>query len=371
MASPNNDITIVHKLKIEALLSVTPYKLIDQRMVRRVFAKDPVGSGIFRGCLHVLLYYKNVSEEDSGSVFAGWAKESLARALYEQPLLSGRLRRGEDGDGELEIVSNDSGARLVEAQMNITLSEFLELKEKEEAEAQLVSWNDIDEHNPQFSPLFYVQVTNFRCGGYSVGISCSLLLADILVKDNFLNNWANMHNNILSNNNESTKPIFYLPNLKTNGYSPANIISHSPRNDCGQTMHFKVTTNENANLDYGEFCKSLALLCIEKTERRLGSTMVSEFSLFVKENSEVIEIAKYSKHGHVNPQLSLKTQVTCAGWDEYLGANEIPFRDGNKPMHVSYWIGSIFDGLVIAIPPFNQATLGVNILVTIPNENKL
>ena len=166
-------------------------------------------------------------------------------------------------------------------------------------------------------------------------------------------------------------PYFTFLILKKNGPSLANIISHSPRNDCGQTMHFKVTTNENANLDYGEFCKSLALLCIEKTERRLGSTMVSEFSLFVKENSEIIEIAKYSKHGHVNPQLSLKTQVTCASWDEWLGANEVAFRDGNKPMHVSYWIGSIFDGLVIAIPPLNQATLGVNILVTIPNENKL
>lgn len=160
MASPNNGITNVHNLKIEALLSVSPYNLIEPRLVRRVLATDPVGSGIFRRCLHVLLYYKNVSEEDSGSLFAGWAKESLSRALCEQPLLSGRLRRGEDGDGELEIVSNDSGARLVEAQMDITLSEFLELKEKEEAEAQLVSWNDIDEHNPQFSPLFYVQVTN-------------------------------------------------------------------------------------------------------------------------------------------------------------------------------------------------------------------
>ena len=91
----------------------------------------------------------------------------------------------------------------------------------------------------------------------------------------------------------------------------------------------------------------------------------------MKENSEVIKIEKYSKHGHVNPQLGLKTPVTCAGWDEYLGANEVAFRDGNRQMHVSYWIGSIFYGLVIAIPPLNQVTLGVNILVTIPNENKL
>ena len=41
-------------------------------------------------------------------------------------------------------------------------------------------------------------------------------------------------------------------------------------------------------------------------------------------------------------------------------------------MHVSYWIGSILDGLVIEfIPPLNQATRGVNILVAVRNENEL
>ncbi|KAK9984784.1 hypothetical protein SO802_034309 [Lithocarpus litseifolius] len=116
-------------------------------------------------------------------------------------------------------------------------------------------------------------------------------------------------------------------------------------------MHFKVTTEyENSN---DEFFQSLALLCIEETESKLGSTMTLDFSLFVEENTKVIKIEKYSKHGHVNPQLGLKTQATCAGWDEYLWANEVAFRDGNRPMCVSYWIGSIFDGLVVAIPPLN------------------
>uniref|UniRef100_A0A2N9G3S6 Reverse transcriptase Ty1/copia-type domain-containing protein n=1 Tax=Fagus sylvatica TaxID=28930 RepID=A0A2N9G3S6_FAGSY len=152
------------------------------------------------------------------------------------------------------------------------------------------------------SKLKMASVTNFQCGGYSIGISCTLLLADLLV------------------------------------------------------------TTENVNLD-GEVCKSLASLCIEEAESRLCSKMASEFYLFLKENSEVIKMEKCSKHGHVKPQLSLKTRVTCVGWDD-LGAKEIEFRDGNKPMHVSYWIGSILDGLVIAfIPPLNQATRGVNILV--------
>jgi hypothetical protein len=136
--------------------------MTDPRRSRQVSAMDgSVVSGIFRSCLHVVLYYKSVSEEDSGWLLAGWAMESLARALSEQqPLLAGRLRRGEDGDGELEIVSNDNGVRLIEARIAVTLSSFLELlKENEEAEAQLICWPDIDEQSPHFSPLFYVQVS--------------------------------------------------------------------------------------------------------------------------------------------------------------------------------------------------------------------
>ncbi|KAM4085556.1 hypothetical protein ACJW30_10G036600 [Castanea mollissima] len=359
------------KLTIEAVQTVVPYKVTDQRRSCRVLATDPIASGIFRKCLHVVLYYKNVNEEDSGWIFAGWAKESLGKAISEQPMLSGRPWHGEDGDGELEIVSNDSGVRLIETQVAVTLSEFLELKEKEEEEeAQLVFWNDIDEHDPQLSPLFYVQVTNFQCGGYSIGISCNILLADLLVKEKFLNSWANIHSNILSSNNELKKPLFYLHNLKRDGSSPPSITSSTPRKDCLKTLHFKVTA-ENANLD-GETCKSLALHCVEETESRLGSKMDTEFYLFVKENSKnIIEIEKYSKHKHVKPQLSIKTQVTCVGWDEYLGAKEVAFREGNKPINVSYWIGSVLDGLVMAMPPLSQATLGVNILVAIPNENEL
>jgi len=212
-------------------------------------------------------------------------------------------------------------------------------------------------------------VTNFQCGGYSIGISCSLLVADLLVKENFLNSWAIIHNNILSSNKGSPKPLFYLPALRNIGSSPtsSSITSSSPRKNCGQTRHFKVTA-ANANLD-SEICKSFALLCIEETESRLGSKMDSEMYLFVKEKSEVIKVEKFSKHVLVKPPLGVKTRVTSASWDD-LGANDVAFREGNKPVHVSHWIGSVFYGLVMAIPSPSEDTLGINILVTIPNEKE-
>jgi hypothetical protein len=215
-------------------------------------------------------------------------------------------------------------------------------------------------------------VTNFQCGGYSIGISCSFLVADLLVKENFLNSWAIIHNNILSSNNGPQIPLFYLPTLKYKGssQSPTSIISPNPKKNCGQTMHFKVTA-VNANLD-SEMCKALALLCIEEAESRLGSKMDSELYLFVKEKSEVIKVRKCSKNGLVKPQSNLESRVTSAGWDDLiLGANDIAFREGNKPVHVSYWIGSISDGLVMAIPSSpSEDALGVNVLVTIPNKKE-
>lgn len=112
----------------------------------------------------MILCYNKASDDDSGWIVAGWIKESLGRALVENPVLAGRLRKGE-GDscaGDMEIVSNDCGVRMVEAQINITLAEFLDLKHKKVAESELVFWEDVQESTPQYSPLFYIQVSEFH-----------------------------------------------------------------------------------------------------------------------------------------------------------------------------------------------------------------
>lgn len=156
---------IESKIRLEAMQTVIPMKPTDPRSSIPVFA-SAAGSGsvgVYKRCFNIVLCYnKNSGDEYSGSLVAGWIKESLGRALSEQPTLAGRLRKkdGSAGDnGELEIVSNDSGVRLIEAQFSMSLDEFIDLKEKNEVESQLVFWEDIDhEHNPQFSPLFYIQV---------------------------------------------------------------------------------------------------------------------------------------------------------------------------------------------------------------------
>lgn len=157
MAGQHGEGIAVPNLQIESVQTVSPDKVTDPLQRRQVLVSDAVGSWIYRRCFNILLYYKKVVEHESGWIVAGWMRESIGRALVDQPLLSGRLRRGEDGHGGLEIVSNDCGLRLIEAKIPITLSEFLDKKNKDD-EAKLVFWKDVDEQNPQFSPLFYIQV---------------------------------------------------------------------------------------------------------------------------------------------------------------------------------------------------------------------
>ncbi|KAA8522176.1 hypothetical protein F0562_012849 [Nyssa sinensis] len=367
MATLNTTVNLVLKSQIEAVQSVTPMKVTDPRWSRQVSVTDSHGSDIFWRCLHIILYYEKGSGEDSGWLVAGWMKESLGRALVEQPMLAGRLRRVEEGDDrELEIVSNDSGVRLFEARISKTLSEFLDLKEKEDAEAELVFWKDVDEQYPQFCPLFYVQVTNFECGGYSVGLSFSILLADTLVITSFLKRWANIHNNLVSKTDIPKIPMFYVPNLKPKVCSITNPYGLSPTRNHGQSMIFKIgNKNLNQSDDMG---KTVSLLCIKEAERKLGIEMASKFSLIVKEPSENIKVENYEKEELVQKPSSFISGITCSSWGD-LEASEVAFHEGNKPVHVSHWISSVSgEGLAMVIPSPDEGVSGLNVIVTVPNK---
>lgn len=146
------------KLQIVSIMSVPPFKLTEPRQVRKVLVSDDDHeTKVIDGCYQIVLYYEKLKEDEDGWCLAGWIVESLARVLLDHPLLAGRLQRNDETG--FEIVSNDSGIRLLEALYPTSLSHFLELNGKEQhVEADLVFWKEIDALYPQFSPLFYVQV---------------------------------------------------------------------------------------------------------------------------------------------------------------------------------------------------------------------
>lgn len=160
--------TTLKKSMIAGLQTVPPVEVTKHRRVRSISVGDPLGSGIFQRTLNIVTYYKHAGDcGDRGWLVAGWMRESLGRSLTEHPMIAGRLRwrrktTTADEDG-LEVVANDCGVRLVEARFPASLPEFFEMvkRDKSRAEAETVFWTDIDEVDPRFSPLFYVQVTNY------------------------------------------------------------------------------------------------------------------------------------------------------------------------------------------------------------------
>ncbi|CAL0314323.1 unnamed protein product [Lupinus luteus] len=337
------------KLHIVSIMSVPPLKVTEPRKFRQVLLSDPsLNTSTIHGCYQICLYYDKLKEEDhDGWHLAGWIVESLAMVLLEHPLLAGRLHRREVGD--FEIVSNDSGIRLLEAKYPICLAEFLVLNEKENLEGELVFWNEIDDQFPQFSPLFYVQVTNFECGGYSIGISCSLLLAEVLVVENFLKKWSEIHHKMVPKNELMKIPmaIFSHPPVKNHDFLPSHIINRTITKNKVKNLVFKITT-EGVDFNQGLW-RELAMLCVEGAENKLHIKMGSAFSLLVKESFEVFKVETCSKNGYSMQGLCLKNQITCTTWNDF-GVYEVAFQEGNKPVHVSHWLGSIVNEHVIAFP---------------------
>ncbi|XP_010531736.1 PREDICTED: uncharacterized protein LOC104807967 [Tarenaya hassleriana] len=333
-------VTEFPKSQIVGVQSVMPAKVTQHRKVRTISVGDPAGAGIFRRTLDIVLYYKHsAGDEDSGWV------------------LSGRLRHrrtAEDDGGGLEVVANDSGVRLVEAKFPANLPEFLELVmgDNAKAEAEALFWRDIDEDDPQFSPLFYVQVTNFECGGYSVGISCSVLVADILIETDFLRKWSDIQASLLRHGPTKT-PIFYLPTLKQDiGYLSGLSSSASVLHRSEPVILLAKSSASDVRIS-----EKTALSRLKKTAGSDldGGTGLDVF-LFVKEQGkncdEKLEVT-ISRHGEINVKnsvcvchcdLGLETQALR------LGFSELSFWGGKKPDRSSCKIGAVSGGLVLVVP---------------------
>lgn len=212
-------------------------------------------------------------------------------------------------------------------------------------------------------------MTNFECGGYSIGMSCNILLADLLIKENFLKKWVNIHNEKLSKTDDALKtPLFYLPNLKKPSGSPSiPIISSDQGKTRGQTVIFKIA-DKNVNLE-NESIKKIMLVCVKEAESQLGIKMGQTFPLFLKEPSNTIKIETCSRFekGMVPWEMDLRSQVRSESWDD-LGVNEIVIQKGNKPTRVSHWMGSVMDGLVMALtsPQGEEASSILNVIVSVP-----
>lgn len=202
-------------------------------------------------------------------------------------------------------------------------------------------------------------MTNFQCGGYSIGLSCSLIVADAAEIISFIKRWATIHAELqtLHPEDDPPKPIFRLFDVKR--MDSSKLLTPSPCRKLARTITFA------AEYAKGISPGTLALACTKEAEKELGGKVGSSFSVMVRDaTSEAVSVitAKGNEDFGVRPRSIWKVD-----WGTWIG-DSVTFREGNEALAVSCWVGSE-DGFVMVTPSGiggNQGGVSVNVLVAIP-----
>ncbi|VFQ63105.1 unnamed protein product [Cuscuta campestris] len=117
-------------------------------------------------------------------------EDALARVLVPYYPFSGRLR--ESGNGKLEVFFEpNQGAVLVEAHSEMSLGSLGDLTvPNPDWKALIYSFPSEEHYKVIDMPLLIAQVTQFRCGGLSLGLRMCHCLCDGIGAMQFLNAWA-------------------------------------------------------------------------------------------------------------------------------------------------------------------------------------
>ncbi|PAN40044.1 hypothetical protein PAHAL_7G287700 [Panicum hallii] len=131
-------------------------------------------------------------------------KDPMFPWLDEYFPVAGRVRRAEEGapagagaqaeaaaEGGARrpyIKCNDCGVRIVEAKCDREMAEWL----RDDAPDRLrqLCYDKVLGPELFFSPLLYVQITNFKCGGLALGFSWAHLIGDVFSAATCFNKWA-------------------------------------------------------------------------------------------------------------------------------------------------------------------------------------
>lgn len=132
-------------------------------------------------------------------------------------------------------------------------------------------------------------------------------------------------------------------------------------------MIFNIVSAKQYHVYSVEDLNTLARLSVEEAESELGTKFGPDFYfMFVSEPENVIKIEKCSKHV-IKPKISVRNRIDSASWGDF-GADELEFRKGNRALCVSYWIGSVSDELVVAIPywSIDHGVFGLKMIIGVP-----
>nr|UOI87850.1 shikimate O-hydroxycinnamoyltransferase [Althaea officinalis] len=138
---------------------------------------------------HISTVYFYNSNGSSNFLETKVLKEALSRILVSFYPVAGRL--GYDENGRLEIVCNGEGVLFIEAETSSVVDDIVEDFKDDSRVSKLVKKIDYSGGISSY-PLLALQVTTFKCGGVSIGVTCQHTLADGPSALHFINSWADM-----------------------------------------------------------------------------------------------------------------------------------------------------------------------------------
>ncbi|KAH6757588.1 hypothetical protein C2S51_038736 [Perilla frutescens var. frutescens] len=195
--------------------------------------------------LRLVFYYNLLTRRRPGELTKK-LRESISEMLSAFPVVVGRLLR--TPEGHWSIKCNDAGVRMVEAKVNGTVEEWLQNVDRER-ELKLVYWEEMS-HKPYFWSTFYVQITEFECGGLAIGLSCTHMLSDPICATMLIKAWADT-----TLRGEITSPPLFLPlPSPTQGNNKPNLnwINHYKTATQGSSALISETKQATISLHFNE-----------------------------------------------------------------------------------------------------------------------
>ncbi|WCJ33151.1 HXXXD-type acyl-transferase family protein [Euphorbia peplus] len=172
-----NDPNLVYNIKLS---SVGPSRVTGSGLVNK-----PTGIDLAMK-LHYIKGVYFFSSEASQGLTTPHIKENLFYWCNDYYLASGRFWRSETGRPYMKC--NDCGVRMIEAKCDKSVEEWLEMRDSS-LDSLLVY------HQPlgpdlSFSPSLYLQITRFKCGGTSFGLSWAHIIGDFFSASDSINMWG-------------------------------------------------------------------------------------------------------------------------------------------------------------------------------------
>ncbi|KAL5703014.1 amino-acid N-acetyltransferase [Ranunculus cassubicifolius] len=118
-------------------------------------------------------------------------EDALRRLLVPYDFLAGRLKFNPT-EARLEIECNAAGIGFAVASSELTLKEIGNLVYPNSAFRELVHGHDVPAPDSDDPPMFVLQVTSFKCGGFAMSISNNHILMDGISFKMFLQNLASL-----------------------------------------------------------------------------------------------------------------------------------------------------------------------------------